>query len=584
MSGSSREASRKAQGLVDPSREYLKEKVVTIYESLWNGTQLGENGVKELFNLKVNASWLHTRIASVPSAALTEHKALVRWLFAACCERLDEESVAADVQCHAMETVAGILLGLGSRTFHDPASEVLELLCGIEATDAVFGRLYAYVGRVLSTERRGGASQAVRRSAVRLLLAVTAAASDLHTNIFVDLLMPHHFEVPLAALLQQGGADEAGASASKSGAGAVAAAASHRAIPPALEDVALLVVLLAAYRRHESPNAFLKLLSDAPAESAQLQALAQTARRAMEACMYPSPPEESAASSYLGASWSYSLARYAKWAAHTLTIENYLPAAVTSLLSSPEALRANATLLTVALLTCYELGSQRGGATLAALCAQQDVAPPNGTSGVAPAARRGALVRHVFSVASILACDAVRTYAGALNACDWRMCRRPPCTPRSSEHAAGWRGKPSLPRAHTPAGQSNPVHVCVQRDPLLVAQLRLALLIIERMLEGGASAPLLLSVDLGGHLPLWRFSSMHVQETTLPSPQPLLAGGYTLLADLLTQNLRKATFDTALYLQALALLHRLLVAQHRSSQSLYAHAPPPPRAHAPPTR
>lgn len=140
------------------------------------------------------------------------------------------------------------------------------------------------------------------------------------------------------------------------------------------------------------------------------------------------------------------------------------------------------------------------------------MAPPNGTSGVAPAARRGALVRHVFSVASILACDA--------------------------------------------------------RDPLLVAQLRLALLIIERMLEGGASAPLLLSVDLGGHLPLWRFSSMHVQETTLPSPQPLLAGGYTLLADLLTQNLRKATFDTALYLQALALLHRLLVAQHRSSQSL----------------
>jgi len=131
-------------------------------------------------------------------------------------------------------------------------------------------------------------------------------------------------------------------------------------------------------------------------------------------------------------------------------------------------------------------------------------------SGAQP--RRGALLRHVFSIGSLLACDA--------------------------------------------------------RDDLLVTQLRLVLLIIERGLEGSASAPLLLSADLGGALPMWTFSALHIQENALPSPQPLLAGGYTLIAALLVQNLRRATFHPPLYLHALALLHKLLVAQHRASQTL----------------
>ena len=99
-------------------------------------------------------------------------------------------------------------------------------------------------------------------------------------------------------------------------------------------------------------------------------------------------------------------------------------------------------------------------------------------------------------------------------------------------------------------------------------QLRLVLLIIERTLEGSASAPLLLSADLGGGLPMWSYSSVHITESALASPQPLLAAGYTLLTDLITQNLRRATFHPPLYLQALTLLHRLLVAQHRASQKL----------------
>ena len=52
-----------------------------------------------------------------------------------------------------------------------------------------------------------------------------------------------------------------------------------------------------------------------------MQALAQVSRKVFERCMYPA--EAQAAASYLGPSWSYSLARLAEWGAHMLTIESY---------------------------------------------------------------------------------------------------------------------------------------------------------------------------------------------------------------------------------------------------------------------
>ena len=53
------------------------------------------------------------------------------------------------------------------------------------------------------------------------------------------------------------------------------------------EGVLELLVLLAAYRRHESPNAFLRIISESSAEAPHLQALAQVSRRVLERCMYP---------------------------------------------------------------------------------------------------------------------------------------------------------------------------------------------------------------------------------------------------------------------------------------------------------
>ena len=174
-------------------RRYLKEKVVGQYERLWRGEDVDFN---ELLLLKANAQWLTAHIGSAPTAELFgSRKPVVRKLFAECCQRVDD-AVTADVQSHALETLSGLFLGLGSRSFHDPVAEVLELLCGIEATDEVFGRLFGHVKRILGVDRRGASAAAVRRAAVRLLLSLTAAASDLHSNILVDLLMPHGFEQP----------------------------------------------------------------------------------------------------------------------------------------------------------------------------------------------------------------------------------------------------------------------------------------------------------------------------------------------------------------------------------------------------
>ena len=176
-------------------RRYLKQKVVASYERLWRGE---DADMKELFLLKANAHWLQSQIAGAPAKELFGvRKSTVRKLFAECCARLNETS-GLDVQSHAMETLSGLFLGIGSRTFHDPVADVLELLCGIEAADGAFEKLFAHVKFVLTEERRGAAAAAVRRAAVRLLLSLTAAASDLHRNILIDLLMPQGFDQPSA--------------------------------------------------------------------------------------------------------------------------------------------------------------------------------------------------------------------------------------------------------------------------------------------------------------------------------------------------------------------------------------------------
>ena len=111
------------------------------------------------------------------------------------------------------------------------------------------------------------------------------------------------------------------------------------------------------------------------------------------------------------------------------------------------------------------------------------------------------------------------------------------------------------------------------REALSAPLLKLAFLLLELLLEGDATAPLLLQIDLGAPrlawvgpilastltltfhphpntypdhspspgagLPLWRHRFGRLEESRLAGPQPLLSALYTLLADFLSGNLRK---------------------------------------------
>ena len=117
-------------------RSYLREKVVSTYEGLWQGLDPGERGWTELFYLKVNASWLQDQISALSTEGLRQRAPMIRRLFSESCARLTPEHDAS-TQSHALETLGGLFLGLGCRTFHDFVSEVLELLCGIDEVDRV---------------------------------------------------------------------------------------------------------------------------------------------------------------------------------------------------------------------------------------------------------------------------------------------------------------------------------------------------------------------------------------------------------------------------------------------------------------
>ena len=117
-------------------RSYLKLKVVVTYEKLWRGDELSAREWTELFHLKVNAPWLQAHLSKMDAKTLCTHRPVVRRLFAECCARLGT-SHEPTTRSHAIETLSGLLLGLGSVRFHEFGADVIELLCGLEAVDEV---------------------------------------------------------------------------------------------------------------------------------------------------------------------------------------------------------------------------------------------------------------------------------------------------------------------------------------------------------------------------------------------------------------------------------------------------------------
>ena len=246
-------------------RRYLREKVVVTYEALWRGESLDAKAWDELFFLKVNASWIQTAVTLLSGTQLRAQQPILRKLFEECLARL-EEAVEPSATSHALETLSGIFLGLGGRSFHDFGAEVVELLCGLERADAVFATMLSHLRRLIERGNKGAEASALRRAAIRLLLCLAAAAANLNQNILVEFVTMHGLAPALAAAIADGdGATQ--------------------------EDAAQLALLLASYQRHEAPNDFLRLIHAPPAATGEpselLRALLAVARRTFGRVMYP---------------------------------------------------------------------------------------------------------------------------------------------------------------------------------------------------------------------------------------------------------------------------------------------------------
>ena len=374
--------SARASGGEVGDRRYLREKIVSTYESLWAGAQLDDRSWDELFQLKVRADVLQQQVSSLPPSTLRNHHTTFRRLFAECCRRMGAQHEPS-TQSHAMETLGGLLLGLGCRPFHDFQAEALDLLCGIDTADAVFAALGADVRRLLA--RDGPAAPALQRSAVRLLLCLCSAADNLDQNILVELTGVGALTPALAELV----VDDATAAGVR-------------------EDAMRVAVLFASYHRRESRNACLALLTEGAAKSAAVRALASSARAVFDRCLFPA--STSATSALLGPALAHSVVSWTSYFAHKMTLESLLPTSLSRQLSGSETLREHAAPLASALLLCWELIGADGGAAFGALCE----ATPGAPGGAAPT-RRAELLRNVLSTVSTLGCVDARRDDLALN-------------------------------------------------------------------------------------------------------------------------------------------------------------------------
>ncbi|EOD39182.1 hypothetical protein EMIHUDRAFT_223662 [Emiliania huxleyi CCMP1516] len=178
-------------------RSYLREKVIEVYEKLWlRGAPLDASGWAELFFLKPNAAWLQSYLGSLTAARLRASTPTVRALWAECAARLGHEHEPS-VRGHALETMSGILLGLGGVPLHSFASDAPELLTGLDEAEGCFDELAPMLRELLAPPSAAAAASpsaaltaiALRRSALRLLMAFALASDGLSANILLEFLL-----------------------------------------------------------------------------------------------------------------------------------------------------------------------------------------------------------------------------------------------------------------------------------------------------------------------------------------------------------------------------------------------------------
>ena len=400
-------------------------------------------------------------------------RVVARRLFNECCARLGPQSDPS-VQCHSLETLSGLFLRprlqaspllcarssaraasprhhrLAARgTFRDFGADVLNLLSSIEEADAQFGALVADLKRLLGAEPANRLAPALQRTVLRPALRGKRRREPRPEHPARVCLGRRGAAAPPAAAAggrRRGrGRRRRAAARPPRGRGTAARhsvarraprapprapprAAPTRA-PPALHPPlggrrcasapaprqVRVTVLLGSYQ-YENRNGFRKLVgAEAVEQPATLTALAQASRRVLTRALYPEGGGTAAA--YLGAGLSHSLLRMTSWAAHALTLEDYMPASLSRQLSGPQTVAGHASALGGAMLLFWEL-----------------IAPAR-RRGLRRGLRGGGWPRRAPSCSASCSRSPRSSRAACATPCPRRCCASRCCSPRCSPRA-----------------------------------------------------------------------------------------------------------------------------------------------------
>eukprot|EP00002_Diphylleia_rotans_P012541 TRINITY_DN2453_c0_g1_i2.p1 TRINITY_DN2453_c0_g1~~TRINITY_DN2453_c0_g1_i2.p1 ORF type:complete len:420 (+),score=91.68 TRINITY_DN2453_c0_g1_i2:62-1321(+) len=231
-----------------PQKKLLKEKFVDVYETFFKGLDPihdYENFWEELFLLKVNASFLERCVMLTSEEELLALKENLHIIFTNCVAYLQDESTFR--VSNALQTLVVLLKGIFRKKFTNFGFSVINIIVGFENSDAFFHRLLDSIENILADDKF---DVFMKKQSLELLLAIATGTNNLDENVLFEFLMSHNmFRAIFKFVLE-----------------------SQHSMQLSYDSV-LLLVLLANYRKTDSPNIYRQAISNMQ-DQTSLQAIA----------------------------------------------------------------------------------------------------------------------------------------------------------------------------------------------------------------------------------------------------------------------------------------------------------------------
>lgn len=216
-----------------PKKRTFKEKIVTYYDSIFQGDDLHKDNLwNEFFLLKVNVPYLEDLIDSLGPDDLLRIKDNVNELCNKCSLVLKEEHQIKIV--NALQTLCTLFKCVFKKKFTDFGYDVINVIIGFEEAENAFQRLIDSLCGILV----GDYSVSLKNLVLKLFLILVTAVDNVSSNTLMEYFMMNSIFDTLVQIL---------------GDPSLRADHGHESI--------LLLIILVNYRKNESQNPYLSKLS-----------------------------------------------------------------------------------------------------------------------------------------------------------------------------------------------------------------------------------------------------------------------------------------------------------------------------------